>query len=205
MDYEDERIAFADWATLKPKTPYGQLPLLTLTTENGKEHVYTQSVAMVRYVARQFAPDTLYPVDQFWDMEQVLGVLDDARKSLDPALYLALRPERFGYEPGFQKTEQGQALIQSMRTHWMTTDFPKYMGHLQDWLDRHDGKWLASDGDMPTIVDCMVVPFLRFLTKGTMDHIPPNALTEQFPQLALYVQRFCALPQIQGKYTDGVH
>ena len=42
--YEDDRIEFKDWPTLKPKTPYGALPLMVI--DNGP--VKTQSMAMLR-------------------------------------------------------------------------------------------------------------------------------------------------------------
>ena len=29
-EYEDDRVKFPDWKDLKPKTPYGQLPVMTI-------------------------------------------------------------------------------------------------------------------------------------------------------------------------------
>ncbi|XP_055346026.1 probable glutathione S-transferase 7 [Paramacrobiotus metropolitanus] len=46
--FEDNRLAKGDWGTMKPGTPYGQLPVLEV---DGK--MLGQSGAMVRYVARQ--------------------------------------------------------------------------------------------------------------------------------------------------------
>ncbi|KAL7573622.1 hypothetical protein ACA910_008755 [Epithemia clementina (nom. ined.)] len=202
FDYEDDRVAFPDWQALKPQTPYGQLPLMTL---NGDEsHVKTQSGAMLRYVGQVLAPDLLYPPESFWEIEQVLGVMDDFRKSLEPALYLGMRPERFGYPAGFGQTEPGKVLLQSMRTTWVEQELPKYAKYLEQWLDKHNGQWMASRTSV-TIADCAVVPFLRSLTRGHMDHIPTTCLQDVSPKLVDYVQRFCALPQIQGRYKDGLN
>jgi glutathione S-transferase len=47
VKFEDKRIEFAEWGTLKPKTTWGQLPILEI---DGKE--LGQSMAMARYLAR---------------------------------------------------------------------------------------------------------------------------------------------------------
>jgi len=45
VDFEDVRIAFPDWAALKPTTPYGQLPFV----EIDDAPKMAQSGAMLRY------------------------------------------------------------------------------------------------------------------------------------------------------------
>ena len=52
----DERIEIADWAELKPTTPLGYLPLLTLPDGS----VVSQTDAMMRWAGRQ---SKLYPED----------------------------------------------------------------------------------------------------------------------------------------------
>ena len=46
--FEDHRIQFSEWGELKPKTPDGQVPLLTV--DDGP--VRTQSRAIVRWVGK---------------------------------------------------------------------------------------------------------------------------------------------------------
>ncbi|XP_063723282.1 glutathione S-transferase-like [Symsagittifera roscoffensis] len=50
QDFEDNRITGDIWATLKPKTPLGSVPVVTL--ESGNE--YSQSIAVARYFANKF-------------------------------------------------------------------------------------------------------------------------------------------------------
>ncbi len=53
-EFEDKRINFDEWGALKPTTPYGQLPLMTVTSADGSTKTFAQSVAMMRWVARKF-------------------------------------------------------------------------------------------------------------------------------------------------------
>ena len=48
VDYEDNRITQEQWAALKPKTPFGTLPLLCY---NGME--LAQSMTIARFLARE--------------------------------------------------------------------------------------------------------------------------------------------------------
>merc|ERR1712018_940499 len=48
VDYEDNRITQEQWAALKPKTPFGSLPLLCY---NGME--LAQSMTIARFLARE--------------------------------------------------------------------------------------------------------------------------------------------------------
>lgn len=58
--FDDERVTMEQWASMKPKTKYGQLPLLKL--ENGVE--MNESGATIRYLARKA---NLYGKDE-WEM-----------------------------------------------------------------------------------------------------------------------------------------
>lgn len=48
LPFEDKRIEFAEWGALKPKTPWGSLPILEV---DGKQ--IGQSMTIARYVARE--------------------------------------------------------------------------------------------------------------------------------------------------------
>ena len=196
IEFEDERVAFPDWKELKPKTPYGQLPLLSIDGAAPR----TQSMAMLRYVATLYP--SLYPSDKVFDIEEALGVVDDVRQSWNPNLYMGMRPENYGYPEGFAKTEEGKALVQSMRETWIKEKMPGYLDNLCGLLKKNENQFLAST-DAPTIVDCICVPFLRSFTRGHMDHVPATAL-DSHPEIVAYVKRVCAVQGVAGRYTDGL-
>merc|ERR1719419_66475 len=52
-EFTDVRIKREEWPALKPKTPFGQIPILEVTT-GGKSEVYAQSGAIYRFLAREF-------------------------------------------------------------------------------------------------------------------------------------------------------
>lgn len=198
-EFEDERVKFPEWAALKPTTPYGQLPLLQV--DDGP--VRTQSGAMLRWVGATLST-TLYPPAMLLDIEEALGVVEDMEKSWHPCLYMGMRPANFGYADGFQTTDQGKALIQKMRSTWAKESLPTFLTHLQGLLQKNNGKWLASSGDNePTIADCKAVVALRAFTRGNFDHVPTDCL-ETHPLIIDYIQRFCALEPVKGRYTTGV-
>ena len=69
VPFEDVTVAGPAWGELKPKTEFGQLPLLEL--ENGK--LKSQSVSILRYLGRQYGYysseniDHLYLIDSGLD------------------------------------------------------------------------------------------------------------------------------------------
>jgi len=78
--YEDKRLQPADWAALKPKTPFGQLPLLDI--DNGKV-VLSQSKAIARYLGNEF---NLVPKDhiQAAKGDMLVDGLDDLMGKFGP-------------------------------------------------------------------------------------------------------------------------
>jgi glutathione S-transferase len=197
-EFEDERIQFKDWADLKPKTPYGKVPVLQI--DNGPYK--TQSGAMLRWVGSTYS-STLYPPSSLYDIEEALGLLHDMQDSWGPNLYIAMRPQTYGYPEGYSQTQEGKNLVKSMRESWVANELPKWIQYLEKMMDSHGGKWLASADD-PTIADCVAVPLLRNFSRGFIDYVPADTL-KPYPKICDYIQRFCALEPIQGRYTDGIH
>jgi len=196
-EYEDDRVAFADWKELKPKVPHGQLPVMMIDNSPIK----TQSGAMLRWVGAHLS-SSLYPSDKIFDVEEAIGLVEDMQRSWLPNLYMGMRPENFGYEDGFGKTEEGKKKIGEMRGKWVSEEMPKFLGYIEDMIDNNGGKWVVS-GDNPTVADCKLVPFLRGFTRGVFDHVDKKCL-HAHPKIIAYIERFCALSGLEGRYSDGV-
>merc|ERR1712125_288293 len=82
-EFEDIRVKFPDWAEMKPTTPYGQLPLLTV--DDGPTR--TQSNAMLRWAGMLKPEKELYPADKVFDIQEAIGVIEDMNKSFIPCIY----------------------------------------------------------------------------------------------------------------------
>ena len=92
VPFDDVRLAYAEWKDVKPTTPLGAVPVLTI---DGVPHV--QSVALARYAAR-LAPGW-YPTDEdpftalvVDEVMETLGELSSsAPRSGDPQEFYKLR------------------------------------------------------------------------------------------------------------------
>jgi glutathione S-transferase len=200
-EFEDDRIKFPDWAALKPKTPNGQLPVMTIGDD---PTLRTQSAAMLRYVGAECSPDgSLYPRDKLYDVEEVLGLLDDAKRDWNGPFYLGMAPTKFGYPQDYNKTDEGKALLKKMREQFVQETLPQHLDRLTKLLEKSGDKWLVAGCDSPTIADCAWVPFLRNYTRGHIDYVDVKCL-DGHPKVVEYVKRFCDLPSIKGRYTSGL-
>jgi glutathione S-transferase len=200
IEYEDHRIGFPEWAAIKPTTPYGTLPLMYVGGDDEKPR--TQSGAMLRYVAT--LNPKLYPSDRTYEIEEAMGIVGDLTRAWSPCLYVAMRPQNFGYPEDYAKTPEGQAAVKAMREKFVATELPKFLKYLADYVDERGGGKFLCGGDEPTIADCLAVPTLRGFTRGHIDHVPTNCL-EIEPRIVAYVERFLAVEKIKGRYTDGIH
>jgi glutathione S-transferase len=156
----------------------------------------------LRWIGSELAP-SLYPKERLLDVEEAMGLVSDAHEARVPAMFLNIFPEMYGHPPGWNKTEEGQEIIKTMREKVVSEQIPKFMGYFTALLNKNEGNWLAST-EGPTLADCLAIPLLRSFSLGHMDYVPTNCL-EEYPVIVGYVKRFCALPQINGRYHAGLH
>ncbi|GKZ01362.1 hypothetical protein MPSEU_001087200 [Mayamaea pseudoterrestris] len=194
IPFEDHRISRADWLALKPNTPYGQVPLLTVDGDEPK----AQSMAILRYVGATFS-ETLYPRERLYEIEEALGVLDDFWTSWSPCYFMAMSPQIYGYPEGFGKTEEGQECIKQMRINWLETKLPELAKNIEHLIEKNGGLWIGSKEE-PTIADCVAYFQLDSFTLGHMDHIPTDCL-DKYTSLKAYHDRFKNLPEIKEWYA----
>mmetsp|Transcript_14532 Transcript_14532/g.29086 ORF Transcript_14532/g.29086 Transcript_14532/m.29086 type:complete len:175 (+) Transcript_14532:384-908(+) len=161
-----------------------------------------ESGAMLRYVATLVPEKGLNPPETLYNVEDIMGLVGDLKQSFYPCIYIAMRPQNLGYPEDYGKTEEGAAHIATMRKAFVADQLPTFLGHFESALDAHGGKWVASE-DAPTIADCAAVAVLRSFTKGHIDHVDVGCL-EISPKVVDYVERFCALPEIKGRYNNGL-
>jgi glutathione S-transferase len=197
--FDDVRVQFQDWPAMKPTTPNGQLPIMTIGGDDA--NVKTQSKAMLRWVGMTKS-NTLYPTDKVFEIEEVIGIVEDLQRAFAPAQYMGMRPANFGHPEGFQSTEEGKKLVESMRTKFVKEELPKYIKCLTDKMEQNGGSFLV--GNEPTIADCVAVPMLRSFTRGIIDHIEPTCL-DAYPSIITYIKTFCALEPVKGRYNNGVY
>ncbi|XP_017767975.1 PREDICTED: glutathione S-transferase-like [Nicrophorus vespilloides] len=76
VEFEDDRFVIDDWPKIKPKMPFGQVPVLTV---KGKQ--YHQSTALARFFARKVH---LVGNDEWEDLEidQVVDAINDLKSKM---------------------------------------------------------------------------------------------------------------------------
>jgi len=80
VKYEDKRMEGPEWPAFKPKTPFGQMPILEI---DGGKHTVAQSKAIYRYLGNEF---NLVPKDhiQAARADMLVDGYDDVSKHFDP-------------------------------------------------------------------------------------------------------------------------
>lgn len=174
--FEDYRMPRAEWPTLKPKTPYGSLPILDAPGKG----TLAQSNAILVYVGRAHG---LHPTD-LWEgarheailhsVEEVRAHLAASGKPSDPA----------------EKKAAREALAS---------------GYLQTWgasiESQITGPYLA--GTKINVADIKLYQIISALKTGVMDHIPATVFSA-FPKLEALHAAVAQHPQIidwQAKHS----
>lgn len=155
VDFEDDRIPFADWPQRKAGTPLGALPVMTV---EGKGTI-TQSGAILTYLGRTLG---LHPTDP-WEAarhEALLGASEDLRAAMVPTFYMQ------------DEAEKKRAREELARTK------------IRTWAALHEGEIVGPfvAGDGLHVVDLRTFVMVRWFIGGGMDHMPSDVF-DDFPKL----------------------
>ncbi len=146
VDFEDVRIPREEWPALKPKTPFGSVPILELP---GKPPL-AQSNAILVYIGRQYG---LHPKDDFEaaQHEALMNYVEDLRHTVGPTLRI---------------TEETQK--RAVREELVRDYLPTWGMNIENQLTDHP----FVGGDKLHVVDIKLYMIVRWLGSGTVDHIP---------------------------------
>ncbi|KAH9508180.1 Glutathione S-transferase 1 [Bulinus truncatus] len=129
--YEDVRLAGDQWAALKPKTPFGQLPVLEV---DGKS--FGQSLAIATYLAREF---NLY------------GKTNLDGLKIDQVVQLCTDFQNAGSKAYYEKDEAKKAeLLKNLKE----VEAPKYLGFFEKLLKENGSGYFV--GSSLTLADLLV-------------------------------------------------
>jgi glutathione S-transferase len=160
IPFTDNRIPFSAWKTLKPTTPWGSLPILTL--DDGT--VIAQQRAILRFIGRETG---LYPsdavaaakVDEIMDgAEDIMGKTNAVGKDL---------PQNEKEEARSAACKEGGVIF-------------TILSNIERQLQLNEGPF--SVGNSLTIADFFVYTSTSTLISGLFDGVPSNAL-DPFPKI----------------------
>lgn len=159
VDFEDVRIPRSEWSSLKPKTPFGSLPIFEV---EGKPAV-SQSNAILAHIGRRYG---LLPKDDWEAMrhESLLSAAEDLRHAVGRTL---------GIEDPKELEKKRTELVEGPIKTWATNMEKQVVGPF-------------TGGTEISVVDIKLFIVLGWLKGGVLDHVPTTVLDGHPKLLALH-------------------
>lgn len=177
VEFEDQRVVFADWPAVKPQMPYQALPVLEV---DGK--LLAQSNSINRFFGKLAG---LYPGDP-WQA----GLCDEIMDAVEDSTQLLVAT--FSIESENEKKAARQALVDgALRSS---------LEQLQTRLEQSGRKYF-SDSRL-TVADLKVFGWIKDLKSGNFDHIPTDLPDRVAPLLMEHFERVNTHPKIVEYYAS---
>lgn len=160
IDFDDVRVKSADWPALKAGMPFGAMPVLQMPGRPPLAH----SNAILVFIGRQHG---LHPADPFEAArhEALMCAVEDLRHAVTPTLRIS-DPE--------QKQKAREALAANELKTWGSQ------------VERQLGDGPFVGGGALQVADLKLYMVVRWLTAGTLDHVPASVLDHCPKLLRLY-------------------
>uniref|UniRef100_A0A915AGS2 glutathione transferase n=2 Tax=Parascaris univalens TaxID=6257 RepID=A0A915AGS2_PARUN len=169
VKFEDNRVKFDDWPAFKPKTPFGQLPLLEVDGE-----VIAQSAAIYRYLGRQFGLAGKTPMEEA-QVDSIFDQFKDFMAEIRPAFRVI-----YGIEEGDKEKVVKEIVIPAR---------DKHLPFFEKFLAKSGGQYMV--GKSVTWADLVISDSF-----ASWDETIPDFLSGH-PQLKKYVEHVRELPNVE--------
>jgi glutathione S-transferase len=175
IDFEDNRISFAEFSEMRSGTRFTCVPVLEI---DGVQ--VTQSNALSRYIGKMAG---LYPADDLQALycDEVLGALEDLSHYIVRTMGL--------------EGEELQLAREKLIDGWLSI----YLRGLDQLLIRGGGEYFA--GNQMTIADLRAFVQMRSLGAGILDYVPTDIVQRVAPGLFEHQKRINADPRVSSHYA----
>jgi glutathione S-transferase len=152
VDFEDNRIKREEWPALKPKTPFGSLPIF----EMPGQPPLAQSNAILVLIGRKWG---LHPEDVFEAArhEAMMEHVEDLRANVGPSLRITDEAE---------KKKAREALVANYFPVWGAN------------AEKHLGEGPFFGGSSIHVVDFKLYMAVRWFSGGKVDYVPPTIFAD---------------------------
>jgi glutathione S-transferase len=177
IEFEDRRIPFDAWPTVKAQTPFHAVPVLEVDGS-----VITQSNTINRFVGKLA---NLYPNDP-WQAalcDEVMDAVEDISHKIGAT---------------FAINDQTEKKI--VRETLASGPIPLYLTRLQTLLQERGGEYFADK--RLTVADLRVFVWIRHLRSGDLDHIPTDLVDRTAPLLVKHLERLNNDAKIVAYYEN---
>ncbi len=160
IDFEDVRIPRAEWPALKPKTPFGSMPVLEWPGKPPLAH----SNAILTLIGRRHG---MHPTDDFEACrhEGLMAYCEELRHHVAPTLRIS-----------------DEAQKKTVREDLAKNYLPTWGANVERQLG--DGPFVA--GHQLHVADIKLYVVTRWFVSGTLDHIPKTVFDHCPKLMRLY-------------------
>ena len=176
VPFEDHRISFSDWPSLRESAPFHACPFLEVDGQT-----IAQSNTISRYVGRLTG---LYPED-LWQAalcDEMLDAVED--------MWV-----HFGATMGIKDADE----LKAAREGLVEEHYKHYLSTMSQRLKAAGDEFFA-DGRL-TVADLQVMVICRALGSGNFDHISTDLVETVAPNLDAHMKRVLGVPQITDYYA----
>ncbi|KAM3957902.1 glutathione S-transferase 2-like isoform 2-T2 [Aphomia sociella] len=167
QEFQDDRVPSEKWPEFKPKTPFGQMPLLEM---NGKQ--YAQSVATSRYLGRKYGLAGA-DIEEDFLIDQNVDFLNDLRA----------KAAAVQYEP--------DAAIKAKRHEEFTKNvYPYLLDKLDEIIKKNNGHLAAGKLTWGDFVFAGMYDYLKMMLQ-TPD------LDAKYPSFKKLTDTVLSLPKVK--------
>ncbi|GMS90438.1 hypothetical protein PENTCL1PPCAC_12613, partial [Pristionchus entomophagus] len=178
VPYADIRAPMKDWPTLKPNTPLGTLPVLSV---DGVE--FGQSLTILRYLAHKFGYSGPSPLSSAI-ADSLADQMSDFMTTIFP-----WHACNVGFIPGDKA-----ALYKSVFIPARDKNFPFF----EKALKMSSTGWLASTPSL-THADILVGCYIEMLLRLVPE---PEKLLAEYPRLDVHQKKFLAIPKVANHIAN---
>ena len=169
QEFEDVRLSFEEWPSVKPKLPFQQAPVLEVT-EDGKSHQIAQSHSIERFLANRF--NLLGKTDI--EGAQVDMICEEILDIFISFVMIYFKPD---------SDEKTKELDEAFKGK-----IPNGLKLIQNLLEANKSGFLVGDG--LTLADLQLVNFYDYLRDRK------NEILEKLPALKKHDEMIRALPKV---------
>jgi glutathione S-transferase len=175
IEFEDHRISFAEFGTMRKTTRFNSVPVLEIDGA-----AVTQSNGILRYVGKMAG---LYPEDNLQALycDEAMGAMEDLMHYIVPTMSMQ----------GDEQKKAREKLIDG----WLSI----YIRGLDELLSR-GGEYFADN--RMTVADLKVFMQTKSLLDGTLDHVPADIVERLAPALVAHKERIEKEPAVTAYYAS---
>ncbi|KAJ1368936.1 hypothetical protein KIN20_030301 [Parelaphostrongylus tenuis] len=175
QQYEDVRMSKEQFASIKPKLPFGQMPVLEV---DGRQ--LAQSQAINRYLAKTFGFAGKDPFEEAV-IDSLVDQYTDYRNDIKPFFYVAL-----GFAPGD---------LDKLKKETFMPAREKFLGFLTKFLKKNASSGFLV-GNSLTWVDVLIADHVSDFSKRVPEFF------DGFPEVKAHMEKVHSNPKIK-KWIDS--